>query len=148
VCCHRHEINGKIFNVDRYVPGSLDGIAVEEHSVAATYVSDLFYGLNSAYLVISEMNGYQYGVRANGAFKLIRSYHAVLVDRQDSYIEALLGEPVTCIQHSVVFYGRSYDVSSLSFLAKATPFMARLSASLPPPVKIISAGSAFISCAT
>ena len=51
---HRQHVDGKLLDVDFYMPRGLHRVAVEHHAVPAAYLAELLYRLDSAYLVVRE----------------------------------------------------------------------------------------------
>ena len=147
---HRHHVDRQLLNVHLYMSRGLHAVRVEHDAVRAADFAEGADGLYRSYLVVRRHNRRENRVGADSLFELLRRHHAAAVDRQNRVLEAHLSSHLTVsrIAWCSIALVIMWFPLPRSRSAHAAPLIARLSASLPAPVKIISVGSAFISAAT
>ena len=137
-------------HVERNLPGGLHRVGVKQHAVQLGEVSEFLDGLQRSHHIVRRHDGDQSHVRLQRPQQALGTDKSVGVDRKMRDLRSRLllsarnrqvSRIAACSMELVTMWpGRP--------LARTAPMRARLSASVPLAVKMISSGSAPISAAT
>ena len=129
------QITADLLDVDRELSGCLNGISVEVNVGLGGDLADLFDRLDCSGLVVGHHEGDELGVGPEGAADVGGIDDAVAAYRKKCHLDATLCQALGGVENGVVFDGEVMRWSP----GWMSPKMARLSPSVPPLVKTISA---------
>ena len=145
----REQIDAEISNIDGDFAERLGGIGVHEDAVLPADGGDLPNRLERADLVVRVHHGDESRARHDRSANGVRIDAAKAIDRQNCDLCAEPAKEFERLKRGGMLDGGGDEVlPGTPPPAKATPLIARLLASLPPPVKTISSGDAPINAAT
>ena len=152
---HGQQIDAEFLHVQRQLARGLGGVGMQQHAFGPCESGDLPDGLQRADLVVGVHDADQIGPFRDHLSHSVGIDAAAAVHRHDGDAAAEPLEEFARLGRGGMLHGADDDVRPAAqrpktprSRAKATPLIARLLASLPPPVNTISSGWALSSSAT
>merc|ERR1719427_1973613 len=122
VTTYGHEVDFHRVHVHWDFPHRLSCVGVEENFPAPAELSGLIHRLADPNLVVDHHDRDQGSVWSHGRFQVGHRYQSVLLNRQVSYIKALIFQNTTRIQNTFVFDLGCYDVFLTGFVKPGNTF--------------------------